>query len=101
MDTQIEGLNPAPPTSFASTKPPVWDGIERRQGVSSLERGSTMLSHAVQYLVSEQLAGRRPAVKANREAIMILSRARLELDVRERREPARSNIAAKLRTIFA
>jgi hypothetical protein len=96
MQTAIDILYPPPPTSFISSSS-VWDGLERRQGISTLEQGSIMLSHAVQYLVSEQFAGRRLGLQANREAIMILSRARIEVGVVEQRDPARSKIHAKLR----
>jgi len=72
-------------------------GRERRRGASDLERASEMLSHAVQYLLSEQIKGRRRTVKANREAVALLCAAAQELAQEERRKPARRSIAAWLR----
>jgi hypothetical protein len=99
MQTLTDTLCSSTP-AFNSASTPVWDGPERRQGMSTLELGSIMLSHAIQYLVSEQFAGRRPSVQANREAIAILSRTRLGLGLMERREPARSKIYAQLRAFL-
>ncbi len=100
MQTSVDTLHLPPQAPFIPTKSPVWDGPERRQGISTLEQGAIMLSHAVQYLVFEQFAGRKPALQANREAIMILSRARCELGMMEQRDPARGRIHAMFRKLF-
>lgn len=89
-----------PPAPSPATGSAVWDGPERRDGISKLEQGSVTLSHAVQYLVSEQLQGRRSPVQANREAIAILSKACIELGSLERREPARKAFSAKFGEFF-
>jgi hypothetical protein len=69
---------------------------ERRRLTSDLEIASGVLSRAVEYLVSEQLNGRRNPVQANREAIAILCEAGRKLSQEERRKPARRSIAAWL-----
>ena len=68
-----------------------------RTGASELEVASRILSHAVNHLVSQQLAGQRPCLSANRDAIAILCSAGRDLAVIERRDPARRAIAAWLR----
>lgn len=69
-------------------------GPERRCGISDQELASQMLSHAVSYLVEDQLAGRCLLTQANREAIHILCRAGTALASDERRESERPFIAA-------
>ena len=68
-----------------------------REGPSELEIASRLLAHAVNHLVSEQLAGQRSPLAANREAIAILCEAGRNLALVERREPARIVIASWLR----
>ena len=70
---------------------------EQRRGLSELERASATLASAVEYLVSEQLAGRRHPLSANRDAIAILAGAGRDLLSVERRQPAKQSIAAWLR----
>ncbi len=70
---------------------------EQRSGISALEQASHTLAHAVEYLVTEQLAGRRPSLPANRQAIAILAVAGQHLHETERRRPAKRAIAAWLR----
>jgi len=72
-------------------------GPERRRGSSDLERASETLAHAVQYLLLQQIEGRRKTIRANREAVAILCAAAQELAHEERRKPARRSIAAWLR----
>ena len=54
------------------------------------------MAHAVDYLVTEQLAGRRVPVKANREAIDLLADAFVQLAKTERREPERASFLSRL-----
>ncbi len=68
-----------------------------RHNPSPLYAAAQTLSHAVGYLVSEQVAGRRPSLSANREAIAILAVAARHLHEAERRRPAKASIAAWLR----
>jgi hypothetical protein len=68
-----------------------------RQSQSDLERAAEILAHAVQYLVDEQLLGRRDPVQANRQAVAILCQAGRELEQNERRAPARRSVATWLR----
>lgn len=68
-------------------------GPERRCGISDIELAAAMLSHAVAYLINEQLAGRRSPIQANRDAIQILCQAGEALALTERREPGRRFIA--------
>lgn len=70
--------------------------LDEREGTSELELASRTLSHAVNYLVNEQLAGHRSSLAANREAIAILCDAGRGLALVERREPARRAIASWL-----
>lgn len=83
------------PTSDLS--PPAPAASERRRRRSDLESASKLLSHAVEYLIAEQLMGRRSPVQANREAVAILCEAGRMIAQQERRKPARSSIAAWLR----
>jgi hypothetical protein len=69
---------------------------ERRSGVSDLERASAALAHAVQYLSSEQRAGRCTSVRGNRHAITILCERAEGLTKVEQREPAREAMNAWL-----
>jgi len=62
-----------------------------------MELAAAMLSHAVAYLLNEQLAGGRSPVQANREAIQILCQAGDMITRTERREPERRLVAAWLR----
>ena len=62
-------------------------GPERRCGISNTQSAAAILSHAVAYLIDEQLAGRRFPLKANREAIQILCQAGEAIAHTERREP--------------
>lgn len=62
---------------------------ERRKGISDLEFASTLLSRAVQYLSTEQRAGRCTSVRANRQAITVLCDCAEGLAIAEQREPAR------------
>jgi hypothetical protein len=71
---------------------------QRRRATSDLERASTKLSHAVEYLVAEQLEGRRSPVSANRQAVAILCDAGRKLASEERRRPARGRIREWLRS---
>lgn len=70
---------------------------ERRRQTSDLELASQKLAHAVNYLVLEQLEGRRHSIPANREAIALLCHAGRTLEKVERRGSARASIAAWLR----
>ncbi len=88
---QLRSANPL------ATEAPLFLGNDRRRGVSELETASQILAHAVNYLVSEQLAGTRSPVESNREAIALLCAAGRELALEERRRPARRSIAAWLR----
>jgi hypothetical protein len=90
-------LDKEPRTGNADTidAPSPWP--ERRRGRSDLERGSALLSHAVEYLVSEQLAGRRHPIQPNREAIAILCEAGRQIQAEERRKLAKASIASWLR----
>lgn len=75
---------------------------DRRQGVSDLERACQMLAHAVQYLTSEQRAGRCTSVRSNRQAVALLCDSAAELEQFERREPARTalvRLRQKLRSL--
>ncbi|WP_263382174.1 hypothetical protein [Granulicella arctica] len=63
--------------------------FERRRGVSDMELAARKLYSATQYLVLEQLEGRRGSPKANRQAIAILCEAGRRLVKTERRHPAR------------
>ena len=90
-------------TSSAPSLQPVYaplypsSSFDERQGPSELEIASRILSHAVNYLVTEQLAGQRASLPANREAIAILCNAGRGLALAERRDPARRALASWLR----
>ena len=71
--------------------------IERRQSKSDLTQASEMLSHAVDYLVTEQISGRRTPFQANRQAIAILNDALKEVVKKERRGDTRGSIDAWIR----
>ena len=71
--------------------------IERRQSKSDLMQASEILSHAVDYLVSEQLSGHRTPSQANRQAIAILNDALKEVVEKERRGATRGSIDAWIR----
>ena len=70
--------------------------FERRRGVSDMELAAKKLYSATQYLVLEQLEGRRSSPKANRQAIAILCEAGRRLVKSERRQPARQSLHAWL-----
>jgi hypothetical protein len=71
--------------------------VERRKGISNLETAARTLSRAIDYLVSEQLAGRRHPLQANRMAIALLCEAGRGIAKEERRLPARRSLNAWLR----
>ena len=89
------------PSASSSTDSRGWRphllGPERRCGISDTVLAATMLSHAIDYLLNEQLAGRRSHIQANREAIQILCQAGDAITRTERREPERRLVAAWLR----
>lgn len=91
------------PSASSSTDSRGWRpyllGPERRCGISDAVLAATMLSHAVAYLLNEQLAGGRSPVQANREAIQILCQAGDAIARTERREPERRLVAAWLRKV--
>lgn len=90
-------IAPAGPGDASPERHAPFPLYDQRGGASDLEVASQMLSHAVHYLISEQLAGRRVSAQANREAIAILCSAGRQLGEVERREPARNAIATWLR----
>lgn len=69
----------------------------RRPGISRLEAASKTLSHAVNYLVTEQLAGHCLSARDNRDAVALLCAAGRDLARHERRAPAQRATAAWLR----
>ena len=69
---------------------------DRRRGISELSSAALTVAHAVDYLVTEQLAGRRLPVQANREAVDLLADAFVQLANTERREPERQSLLSRL-----
>lgn len=70
---------------------------DRRHGLSDLELAFSTLSRAVEYLLTEQLAGRRPDLRSNREAVAILCDLSRPLLSAEKRIDHRGKVAAWLR----
>ena len=69
---------------------------DRRRGVSELSLAALTADHAVDYLVTEQLAGRCLSVQANRDAITLLADAFVQLATTERRDPDRKSLLSRL-----
>ena len=84
-----------PTTPFLVPQPPAL--LDRRHGTSELELGVTILSHAIEYLITEQLGGRRPDLHSNRQAVATLCDLSRSLLVVERRVSHREVAAAWLR----
>ena len=74
--------------------------MERINTGCDLQRASEMLSHAVEYLVSERINGRRSPILANQQAIEILCQSREELAKRERRNLAQRSLDISIRNIL-
>ncbi len=70
--------------------------LDRRKGVSDLERASRLLIRAIQYLTYEQRNGKVTSVPANRKAIAVLCGSLEQIAHVERREPAKSSLRAWL-----
>ena len=70
---------------------------DRRHGPSELEVAFSTLSHAVEYLITEQLAGLRPDLRSNREAVAILCDLSRFLLTAEKRVEHRGKVASWLR----
>ncbi len=69
---------------------------DRRRGQSELSFAAMTVSHAIDYLVSEQIAGRRVPVQTNREAVFLLCGVFEQLAAAERRAPERKSILSRL-----
>lgn len=69
---------------------------DRRRGKSELNFAAETVAHAINYLVMEQIAGRRVPVQVNREAISLLCRAFEQLAATERRAPERKSLLSRL-----
>lgn len=69
---------------------------ERRRGESEWNFATATVAHAINYLLTEQLAGRRHPLAANREAVTLLCRVFEELAATERRAPERKSLLSRL-----
>ena len=83
------------PTS-AKDDVPLPPSRDRRRGLSDLSAAAVKVAHAINYLATEQLAGRRDPVQANRKAMAILCDAFEQLAVMERRVPEQRSLLRRL-----